>query len=144
MSNSSECSVFSAVCLVPQQTPLSQRPFWWASCHIRKIAGLCMHRDSRGYFTCRHGLAIPTCITARARRTCRGACRDRKPAVSFEVGGGENVPGIPGACATRNFPYLVRSPWVRITGCYSMKRKCHQSDDLFGYGFTTGCHYDHL
>ena len=25
--------------------------------------------------------------------------------------GGENVPGIPGACATRNFSYLVRGPW---------------------------------
>ena len=25
-------------------------------------------------------------------------------------GGGENVPGIPGACATRNFAYLVRGP----------------------------------
>ena len=27
--------------------------------------------------------------------------------------GGENVPGIPGACATRNFTYLVRGPWDR-------------------------------
>ena len=35
------------------------------------------------------GLAIPTCITARAWRTCRDACRDRWLAVSFEVGGGE-------------------------------------------------------
>ena len=25
---------------------------------------------------------------------------------SFEVGGGENIPGIPGVCATRNFTYL--------------------------------------
>ena len=24
---------------------------------------------------------------------------------------GENVPGIPGACATRDFTYLVRGPW---------------------------------
>ena len=31
-------------------------------------------------------------------------------AVSFEIGGGENVPGIPGVCATRNFTYLVRGP----------------------------------
>ena len=30
--------------------------------------------------------------------------------VSFEVGGGGNVPGIPGACATRHFAYLVRGP----------------------------------
>ena len=26
--------------------------------------------------------------------------------------GGENVPGIPGACATRDFTYLVRGPWL--------------------------------
>ena len=27
------------------------------------------------------------------------------------MGGGENVPGIPGACATHNFTYLARGPW---------------------------------
>ena len=32
--------------------------------------------------------------------------------VSFEVGGGENVPGITGACAIRNFTYLVRGPYM--------------------------------
>ena len=30
---------------------------------------------------------------------------------SLTRGGGENVPGIPGACATRNFTYLARGPW---------------------------------
>ena len=30
---------------------------------------------------------------------------------SLTNGGGENVPGIPGACATRNFAYLVRGPF---------------------------------
>ena len=29
---------------------------------------------------------------------------------SLTRGGGENVPGIPGACTTRNFIYLVRGP----------------------------------
>ena len=29
---------------------------------------------------------------------------------SLTRGGGENVPGIPGACATHNFTYLVRGP----------------------------------
>ena len=29
---------------------------------------------------------------------------------SLTCGDGENVPGIPGACATRNFTYLVRGP----------------------------------
>ena len=30
---------------------------------------------------------------------------------------GENVPGIPGACATRNFTYLVRGPWSTTHFC---------------------------
>ena len=30
---------------------------------------------------------------------------------SLTRGGGENVPGIPGTCATRNFMYLARGPW---------------------------------
>ena len=31
-------------------------------------------------------------------------------AISFEIGGGKNVPGIPGPCATRTLTYLVRGP----------------------------------
>ena len=34
----------------------------------------------------------------------------RLVAVSFEIGGGKNVPCIPGACATRNFTYPERGP----------------------------------
>ena len=30
---------------------------------------------------------------------------------SLTRGGRENVPGIPGACATHNFAHLVRGPW---------------------------------
>ena len=30
---------------------------------------------------------------------------------SLTRSGGKNVPGIPGACATRNFTYLVSGPW---------------------------------
>ena len=34
-------------------------------------------------------------------------------------GGGENVPGMPGACATRNFTYLARGPCYRnTTDCF--------------------------
>ena len=36
--------------------------------------------------------------------------RDRQLAVSSEVGSGENVPGIPGACVASNCTYLVRGP----------------------------------
>ena len=70
-----------------------------------------MHRECRERFPLHLGLEIPTCITARAWRTCRDAYRDRLLAVSFEVCGWENVPGIPGACATCSSTYLVRGPW---------------------------------
>ena len=33
---------------------------------------------------------------------------------SLTIGGGENVHGIPSACATRNFAYLARGPWVTL------------------------------
>ena len=69
-----------------------------------------MRRECRERFPRQHGLAIPTCITARAWRTCRDACRDRELAVSLEFGVEENIPRIPGACATRNFTHLVRGP----------------------------------
>ena len=71
-----------------------------------------MRRECRERFPRHRELTIPTCITARASRTCCDACRDGYLAVAFEVGGGENVSGIPGACATRNFTYLVRGPWA--------------------------------
>ena len=47
-----------------------------------------MRRECRERFPRHRGWAIPTCITARASRTCRDACRDHEQAVSFEIGGG--------------------------------------------------------
>ena len=73
--------------------------------------GLRMRRERRERFSRHRGLANPTGITARASRTCRDACRDRWLAVFFEVGNGENVPDIRGACRARNFTYLARGPW---------------------------------
>ena len=67
-----------------------------------------MRRECRERFPCHRGLAIPTCITAREWLTCHDACLDRWITVSFEVGGGENVPGISGEWATCHFTYLVR------------------------------------
>ena len=78
--------------------------------------GLCMRRECRERFAHHHGLAIPTCITARAWRTCRNACRNRKLAIFFQVDGGENVPGIPCIWTTRKFAYLARGPWYHIRG----------------------------
>ena len=71
----------------------------WASCQIRKIASCACAGNAGNVFPRHHALAIPTCITACAWRTCSDACRDHKLAVSFEIGGGENVPSIPGLCA---------------------------------------------
>ena len=34
---------------------------------------------------------------------------------SLTRSGGENVPGIPGACATHNIAYLARGPWVNVS-----------------------------
>ena len=84
--------------------------------------GLRMRRECRERFPRHSGLAIPTCITARASRTCRDACRDRLLALSFEVGGGENVPGIPGACAIRNFTHLQRGPLPNTSNYRSTNR----------------------
>ena len=70
----------------------------------------------------------------RMRRECRGRFPryrlQRKPLVthlpwcmsgSLTQDGGENVPGISGACATRNFTYLVRGPCItHLVCCRSM------------------------
>ena len=89
----------------------------WASCQIRKIAGCACAgtfspppRDSDTDM--HHG----TCAThaKRVSRTCRDACRDRDFLWSRWRG---NVPGIPGACATSNFTYLVRGPCTKLSVC---------------------------
>ena len=75
-----------------------------------------MLQECRERFSHHRILVIPTCIMARDWRTRRDACQDRLLAVSFEVGGGENVPGIAGACATHKFTYLLRGPWLTPDG----------------------------
>ena len=48
----------------------------WASFQIRKIAGCACAGNAGNVSPGHRRLAIPTCITARASRTCRDACRD--------------------------------------------------------------------
>ena len=48
-----------------------------------------------GRFPRHRGLVIPTCISSRAWPTCRDACRDRKQAVSFEVGASKSFSVFP-------------------------------------------------
>ena len=72
--------------------------------------GLRMRRECRERFPRERGLVIPTCITARAWRTCRDACGDRQ--ITPNSRWWENVPGIPGACATHNIHYFRTVPLV--------------------------------
>ena len=58
---------------------------------------------------------------------------------SLTRGDGENVPGIPGACAIRNFAYLVRGPLRRlhvdriaVTSASQRRIECNQHDMLLG------------
>ena len=63
----------------------------WASYQIRKIAGCACAVNARNVFPRHRGLAIPTCIRARAWhawRTCHDVFGDRWLAVSFKVGVG--------------------------------------------------------
>ena len=80
---------------------------------------LCMRR---GTFSC-HRLQRKPLVSDPDMH--HGTCVTHVPwciSGSLNRGGGENVPGIPGASATRNFSYLVRGPlnvwkscWWRLT-----------------------------
>ena len=86
--------------------------------------GLRMRWKCRERFSRHRGSAIPACTMARAwplfYKKPMGFLSDSghlRAVVhvviakwQFPVGGEENVPGIPGACATRNFTYLVKGP----------------------------------
>ena len=43
---------------------------------------------------------------------------------SLTCGSGENAPGIPGACTTRNVTYLVRDPWQLFLAHTSSNLMC--------------------
>ena len=82
----------------------------------KKNCGLCMHQECRERFF-RHQLQrkplvsdpgihhMPWCMSG-----------------SLTRGGGENVPGNPGACATRDFTYLARGPLHIVTWCFTCKQ----------------------
>ena len=81
----------------------------WASYQIRKLR-VAHALGMPGKFS------PPPTSKETARYRCRCASRHcvthvprcwyRWPAV-----GGENVPGIPGACINHNFTYIIRGPW---------------------------------
>ena len=82
--------------------------------------GLHMHRECRERFP-RHWLQRKPLISDTGMH--HGACVTHMPwcmSGSLTRGGGKNVPGIPGACATRNFTYLARGQWP----CLLSPRSC--------------------
>ena len=76
--------------------------------------GLRMRRECRDCFL-RHRLQRKQLISDPGMR--HGTCVTHVPwcmSGSLTRGGGENVPGISGACTTRNLTYLVRGPWCGL------------------------------
>ena len=86
----------------------------WASYQIRKSAG-CACAGNAGSVFPRHWFQRKLLVSDPGMH--RGTCVTHVPwcmSGSLTRGGGENVPGIPGACATRNFAYLARGPFIGI------------------------------
>ena len=81
----------------------SSKPFLWASYQIRKIAG-CACAGNAGNVSPRRRLLRKPLVSDPGMH--HGTCFTHVPwcmSGSLTRGGGENVPGISGACATRNF-----------------------------------------
>ena len=80
------------------------------SYQIRKIAGCACTGNAGNVFPAtdfkgNRYIAIPACNTVRGAMHAPWCMSG-----SLTRSGGENVPGIPGACATRNVMYLARDP----------------------------------
>ena len=83
-----------------------------------------MRRECRERFPRHRRWAIPTCITARASRTCRDACRDRQLSVSFEIGGGGKRSRHSRRMRNLQFYVSGKRPIVRWT----LARQCNYCD----------------
>ena len=80
--------------------------------------GLRMRRECRERFPC-HRLEGKPLVSDPSMH--HGTCVTHVPwcmSGSLTRGGGENVPGIPGACTTRDFTYLVRAPLTIVSDDY--------------------------
>ena len=78
------------------------------------------------------GSVFPVTVGKRSRHASRHVRRARavmhagiaNQRFPLKTAAGENFPGIPGACATCNFTYLVRSPLTPSTYCYTRHHHC--------------------
>ena len=109
----------------------------WTSCQIRTIAG-CACAGNAGNVSPRHRLQRKPLVSDPDMH--HGTCVTHVPwcmSGSLTRSGGENVPGIPGACVTRNFTYLARGPllthwcWVFLALTHRCEVISHQYCQLW-------------
>ena len=85
----------------------------WTSYQIRKIGGCACAGNAGNVFPATDFQRKPLVSDPDMHH---GTCVTHVPwcmSGSLTRNGGENVPDIPGACATHNFTYLVRDPWEK-------------------------------
>ena len=68
-------------------------------------------------------LAIPACITARAWRTCRDACRDRSPAVTGKTFPAFSAHAHPQFCVSGKRPIPLRTTTITHTKQAQLTRR---------------------
>ena len=99
--------------------------FTWASCQIHRIAGCACVGNAGNVFPATDFKGKPPVWRSRhASRHVRDA-RAVMHVRSLTSEGGENVSGIPSACATRNLTYLARAPWTDSVCFHSPRHVCH-------------------
>ena len=76
----------------------------------RSSYGLRMHRECRERFPRHRGLAIPTCNTARASRTCRDACLGQWAVQLNRYGNNDPITQFHISCRIFKFVHSVESP----------------------------------
>ena len=116
----SDAFLMGLVCMISSTCFYSASHVW-----IRRRRGLlpdtqncelCMRRECRERFP-RHWLQRKPLASDPDMH--HGTCITHVPwcmSGSLTRDGGQNVPHIPGACATRNFTYMVRGPWGQTYG----------------------------
>ena len=101
----------------------------WASYHIRKIKGHACTGNAGKLSFLHHHLQTKPLVSNPSMH--HNMCATHMPWCLTCVGG-ENVPGIPGACTTRNFAYLIRRPLISgpLTR-YAKLRVVHVDEEVY-------------
>ena len=107
-------------CLFTLRAILTATEGWMGLLPDTQNCGLRMRWECRERFP-RHRLQRKPLVSDPGMH--HGTCVTHVPwceSGSLTRGDGENAPGIPGACATRNFAYLVRGPCCNIDQCFAL------------------------